>query len=59
MSRPWLKSPASAFLAPICRVYTFFIADPDLARICVHAIIAGFFSPICKYCPGNLDVHCI
>ena len=62
ISRSRLKSRGSAFLAflaAICIVYTFFITDPDLARICVRTIIAGFYSPICKYCSGNLDVLCI
>ena len=54
-----VKSRGSAFLAAICLVYTSFIAGPDVARICVDTIIAGFYFPICKYCSGNLDVLCI
>ena len=58
-----VKSPesgsGSAFLALICYVYTFFICDLDLDRICVHIIIAGVYGPICKYCSGNLELFCI
>ena len=35
------------------------IADPDLARICVHTTVAGFYGPICKYCSGMVaDAVC-
>ena len=40
---PLVKNPR--FGAAICRVCTYFIADPHIARICVHTIVAGF---ICR-----------
>ena len=60
ISRPGQKGGVRPFTLQFPMCTHFFITDPDLARICVHTIIAGFIhrSVMCKYCSSNLNVLC-
>ena len=43
---PLVKKPGFGLSCADLPCVHLFIADPDLARICVHTIVAGFYSKI-------------